>query len=1130
MINNTYNPWAGLASYEDPQKGGKKLKFCGRDNDIYDVSRLIDDNLLLILYGKSGIGKTSLLNAGVFPKLRYEQYLPVSIRLGALSPGISFQEAIITVIENTVNENQGSLSIVNVVNEQIDNQQPDRLWNYFSRHRFFDADHKPIFPVVVLDQFEEVLRYSSDNQLKKALALLNQIQYLVDENHALNDCFIDGKEYFYDFNFRFVISIREDELFLLEDCIDDWSLNMFKSCRYRLRPMKPEQARQVVLVPGRDCIKEDEKEKVVERVIALSKRSQSNDIDTLLLSLVCSYTFERKNDAKLGLANFDFWGDNPMRVYYQDAIRPLSTKQVQYIQKNLINQDGSRKRIQNQILKDNLGEATYNSLLTGQHRILTLTADGHVELLHDQFALTIYEDRENYKAQRDLKLLELRSRYVALRALKLVDKGDAYSAQRITAEILPNTKSEENTPYTPEAEYALRTACYHNTAIFKGHNDSVISAFFSPDGNRIASASKDYTIRIWNSITGAEIKVFKGHTERVNTAVFSPDGKRIVSASHDKNVMLWDVETGFIRTLSGHTGPVISAVFSPDGKRIISGSEDRTIRIWDVETGIEIKKIDKHTSCVNSVAFSPDGKRFASASEDKNVIIWDADTFTPLSTLIHASSVHSAFFSQDGNFIVSTSSDQTIRVWDAATGAILQVLKGHFSSVNYATFSPDGSYIVSASDDNTVRIWDVKTGSVIKILEGHSSMTHSSVFNHDGSRIISASADCTIRLWETKPATGIQILRGHISPVNSIAYSRNGSYILSTSNNYAEDNTVKLWDAKTGTCLLTKEKQVWGSFSPDGSRILTIDTNKDVMVWNIENGTGKTLVGHLSPKKSENGSLNSNHGHTLILRRRVVCNKTASFSPDGKRIISTDNNIVRVWNAETFEEILAFQVNDYIYYTTFSPDGKYIAAASIDYTVRIWDAEANIERRCLPGHIGLVSYAAFSPDGKRIVTADINTVTVWDVETGTELLKNEKHFSGFVFSAAFSPDGTRIIAASEDNTVKTMDSETGIDLLTLKHHAFNYAPVLFSPNGKYIITASNDNTMSIWDEENGAELLSLEGNVSAFSTDCQHIVSASNNTIKTWPFPPLQELIDETRERFKNRQLTPEERRAYYLE
>lgn len=168
MTNNN-NPWAGLASYEDPSKSERKLKFCGRDNDIYDVTRLIDDNLLLIMYGKSGIGKTSLLNAGVFPKLRLEQYLPVSIRLGTLEANASYQEAVISAIENAVEEVHGSITVYDVVEEQTDDRQPDRLWNYFARHRFPTLNNNLCSPWWCLTSLRKCFATSAPNMLAKPI-------------------------------------------------------------------------------------------------------------------------------------------------------------------------------------------------------------------------------------------------------------------------------------------------------------------------------------------------------------------------------------------------------------------------------------------------------------------------------------------------------------------------------------------------------------------------------------------------------------------------------------------------------------------------------------------------------------------------------------------------------------------------------------------------------------------------------------------------------------------------------------------------------------------------------------------------------------------------------------------------
>ena len=397
MTNNTKNPWAGLASYEDPTKSERKQKFCGRDNEIYDVTRLIDDNLLLILYGKSGIGKTSLLNAGVFPKLRSEQYLPVSVRLGILEEDVSYQEAIIAAIDKALEEIKGNKTIFNVVEEQPDNQSPDWLLNYFARHRFSSAEKQPLFPVVILDQFEEVLRNSSPEHIGKAQKLLNQIQYLIDESHALNDCRVDGKEYYYDFNFRFVISIREDELYLLEDNIDDLSLGMFRNCRYRLRSLSKQGATEAILVPGKDCIADEEKQAVVDRVIELSKRPQSNDIDTLLLSLVCAGTYDKKTREKIALSDLSIWKDNPMEEYYKESVKGLTADQVRYIQQHLIREDGSRKQVAANEVKTALGESTYHQLTQGKNKLLTIGDKGKVELLHDQLGIAVYKDRKAFE-------------------------------------------------------------------------------------------------------------------------------------------------------------------------------------------------------------------------------------------------------------------------------------------------------------------------------------------------------------------------------------------------------------------------------------------------------------------------------------------------------------------------------------------------------------------------------------------------------------------------------------------------------------------------------------------------------------------------------------------------------------
>jgi hypothetical protein len=162
----------------------------------------------------------------------------------------------------------------------------------------------------------------------------------------------------------------------------------------------------------------------------------------------------------------------------------------------------------------------------------------------------------------------------------------------------------------------LRTLKGHTAP--EGGRAVVGSVAFSPDGSRLASASTDGTIKVWDTASGQEVRTLKGHTGEVWSVAFNPDGSRLASASWDKTIKIWDLaKVNEPRTLNGHTGPVDSVAFSPDGSRVASAGFDRTIRIWDLARGNEPRTLGRHTGRVYSVAFSADGSRLASASGDK---------------------------------------------------------------------------------------------------------------------------------------------------------------------------------------------------------------------------------------------------------------------------------------------------------------------------------------------------------------------------------------------------------------------------------------------------------------------------------------------------------------------------------
>ena len=165
--------------------------------------------------------------------------------------------------------------------------------------------------------------------------------------------------------------------------------------------------------------------------------------------------------------------------------------------------------------------------------------------------------------------------------------------------------------------------------------------------------------------------------------------------------------------LETHSNQVLSVSFSPDGKTLASGSGDKTIKLWDITTGKEIRTLQGHSSSVASVSFSPDGKTLASGSYNNIIKLWDITTGMEIPTLRgHSEGFWSVSFSPDGKTLASGNDDKTIKLWDIITGTEIRTLQGHSSAVLSVSFSPDGKTLASGSDDNTIKLWDITTGKL----------------------------------------------------------------------------------------------------------------------------------------------------------------------------------------------------------------------------------------------------------------------------------------------------------------------------------------------------------------------------------------------------------------------------------
>ena len=607
------------------------------------------------------------------------------------------------------------------------------------------------------------------------------------------------------------------------------------------------------------------------------------------------------------------------------------------------------------------------------------------------------------------------------------------------------SRHQEKADIQNQVDVFLQEALYKVTERnrLERHEDEVTDVSFSPDGNIIATASRDKTVKIW-SVDGTEIQTLKGHQDWVRSVKFSPTEKIIATASWDGTVKLWTTKGKLITTLTGHNTKVYSVSFSPDGKTIASADAKGYVKLWTTK-GKLITTFQGHDQSVLNLSFSPDGKTLATASQDKTVKLWSRDGKLLRTFAGHKDWVWSLSFSPDSQKIATASRDETVKLWNTE-GKEIRTLNDHKNSVTSVSFSPDGKQIATVDADKTTIIWSESGEKLQTLMSGHKDWIWSVSFSPDGKMLATASKDGTAKLWQLHGKKHY-IQQAHNVAIYCVNFSPDGKEYATAS----KDGTVKLWQ-RSGELIKTlklddSSHNTWFThitFSPNGQRIATATKDGTVILWNRQGEKIKTFQGH-NKKWIWQVSFSPN-GKTL-----------ATAGHDGTvKLWSLDGNLLQTLKAHTKDKDEDGEGANSV---SFSPDGKTIATAGWDKTVKLWTSEGKLIKT-LKGHVDGVHSVSFSPDGKMIATAsEDRTVKLWTVEG--KLITTLKGHEAGVFRVKFSPDGTTIATASLDKTVKLWSLD-GKELKTYKGHGDSVMSLNFSRDGNHLISADKDGKIIIW--------------------------------------------------------------------
>lgn len=972
MNGRPESPYKGLSAFDDSDLDA--LLFFGRERESEIVVANLIASRLTILYGPSGVGKSSLIRAAVARSLRElpEEPLVVVFSRWGEDPGTALAEA--------VGGAPGSTALSVLADAQAD---------------------RDVY--LILDQAEEYFLYHAEDAGRDSFA--ETLPAVLAEPLRVN----------------VLVSLREDSLAKL-DRFAGRIPRLFGNT-LRLDRLDRQAARSAVIRPverfaqltGEDVtVEEDLVERVLDEVGTgrieasplggqgtVESDAGSARIEAPFLQLVMQRLWEEERasgSSALRLETLSRLGGAEQIVedHLASAMNELTSSQKDVAARlfnHLVTPSGTKIAHDVSDLAD-FGQVSVFEVepvlqTLAERRILRAVDEGgatRYEIFHDVLAHPVLSWRGRHRTEREIegKLDEARRRRsrvarllaLGLGALVVVGAVAVFAlAQRSNANeqtrdaqareldasavallqedpelsLLLASESARTSP-APTAESALRQALLASKVRATFDAGGVVQHIaIAPSGSHVAYTSSNGRVAVRALDTGSEVLTAEVGAGAVVS--FSPDSTAILVAGSDGPARLLDVETGDVRCVLGvDDAPAADATMAGAFGVVVRNGKGY---VWSTESCRLVRTVESVGKASVRIVAAPGGRSVAFLSGSEALAV-EIPSGRKLYVLEHDDEITSLAFSSDSAKVVTGGRDRVARVWDGLTGRKLLGLSGNQGQVLDVAVNSDGSEVASASTDGTARVWATETALPRGYLYGHTNFVNAVEFSADGQSVVTASLDRTARTWRSNGQL-LAPLAGHGGTVVDAVFTPDGFTVVTG----GEDGTVKVWDAGTRpdlmpTDLPAPEPPTTAATSPDGQATATA-TGRAIRLERA-NGSASDLIGH---------------------RLRVT---SVSFSPDGKRLLS----------------------------------------ASRDHDVILWDVATGKQLRVLRGHFNTVSDARFSPDARWIATAGPRSVGLWRADDG-DLVRLLFGPVGPFTAAAFLPDSRTIVASSAGHVESSYD-------------------------------------------------------------------------------------------------------------